>query len=137
MTDPVIEQADREAAWPVRATSYPPWNKDDWMAGLYDDSADIIKAFAKYRHTAQIAAAKAAREWQPIETAPRDGTPFLATTLVVNSQTGEQWWEPNVIWATDDNGDWDRGWGFDSYTHWQPISEPYAIRALSDAGEGE
>jgi len=63
-------------------------------------------------------------QWQPIETAPRDGTQILATTFVRNIRSGKGWWEPNVIWWTEDESEWDRGWSFDDYLFWQPIIAP-------------
>ncbi|WP_311270335.1 hypothetical protein [Sphingobium sp. WCS2017Hpa-17] len=84
------------------------------------------------------AAIKAMREeagWQPIETAPRDGTHFLATAIVRNVKTGARWWETYVIWADDETGeihpDCDHGWSnIDDYSHWMPLPAPPIDAAL-------
>jgi len=67
-------------------------------------------------------------DWQPMETAPRDGTPFLAIVPVRNRVTGERWHEMNVIWADDGDGcpEWERGWSFEDYTHWMRLPTPPA-----------
>ncbi|WP_311269605.1 DUF551 domain-containing protein [Sphingobium sp. WCS2017Hpa-17] len=77
--------------------------------------------------------------WQPIETAPRDGTHFLATAIVRNVKTDARWWETYVIWADDETGeihpDCDHGWSsIDDYSHWMPLPAP-PDAALK--GEGE
>ena len=60
-------------------------------------------------------------KWQPIETAPKDGTRFLAYEPRHEYRYYECWWE-------DDFRDWS-GWqdDFDSEpkpTHWMPLPEP-------------
>ena len=64
-------------------------------------------------------------EWQPIETAPKDGMNFDACDIYGERTT-------NVSWR---NGDW-RHWWIDNFgsmgyvrvehrlTHWMPIPEP-------------
>jgi hypothetical protein len=69
-------------------------------------------------------------DWQPIETAPKDGAEFQAWV----DYRGRGIWEPRCRY--DDNGAfqiWQRvdydceGWDTDSYafpTHWMPLPEP-------------
>ncbi len=62
-------------------------------------------------------------EWQPIETAPKDGTPFLAA--FDRGQIGVMYWES---WGDEpDEGSW-RGHWFehdeDRATHWMPLPKP-------------
>lgn len=63
-------------------------------------------------------------EWQPIETAPHDGTPVL-----VFSPGNVQWvgtWMPRT-WQDDGAGDWEGYYGGTSPrdpTHWMPLPEP-------------
>lgn len=93
----------------------------------------------KYRQVA-IAAINAMHGWQPIETAPRDGTHFLATAIVRNIKTDARWWETHVIWADDETGEvhpeCDHGWSrIEDYSHWMPLPPPPAIDAALK-GEG-
>ena len=73
-----------------------------------------------WRIVADAAIAVMQSRWQPIETAPRDGTEVLIThgrTTVV------AWWSDIFGWR-----DWgDIGWGGMqdvAPTHWQPLPEP-------------
>lgn len=66
-------------------------------------------------------------EWQKIETAPTDGTEFLAA-VEVHDQQGNWWWERNVISIDDETGDVPtsdpHGWTLEDYSHWMPLPEP-------------
>lgn len=69
-------------------------------------------------------------DWQPIETAPRDGTPVLiygpryknVTTALCDSNA-LHWWVVDELEdiASDDDGD-----GLEAMppTHWMPLPEP-------------
>lgn len=69
--------------------------------------------------------------WQPIESAPKDGTEILATTFRASYQS----WETKIVSWTDKYGD-DYKWiqesnsGTDDlipkthFTHWQPLPPP-------------
>lgn len=68
-----------------------------------------------------------AASWQVIETAPKDGSPFLAAT-VCQSMHGTEWWDMSVAV-------WDAGRGcandrfnadIDGFTHWRPLPPPPA-----------
>lgn len=91
-----------------------------------------------------VGTAIAASRWQPIETAPKDGTPILLTGG--NVDYGERYDEeafrpPCVV------GWWDRyGWRFCSYdsgcygdysgpTHWQSLLPSPKPAAVSEGGE--
>ena len=63
-------------------------------------------------------------KWQPIETAPRDGTVILAT-WIVNKRRGK-WTIQPVIFSC---GVWLHAWDEDEDlplepTHWMPLPEP-------------
>ena len=68
---------------------------------------------------AEIAALRAAREWRPIESAPRDGTRVLLWIAVSGTAPwaetaefdGDEWWR----------NDGDEICGENSPTHWQPV----------------
>ena len=66
-------------------------------------------------------------EWQPIESAPRDGTQFIATTMVSHID-GRRWRETHLIWCDDETGeihhDCEQGWQVDDYAYWQPLPAP-------------
>ena len=66
--------------------------------------------------------------WQPIETAPRDGTPFIAKAYVSSTKTGAKWEENHVIWCHDETGeihsDCEQGWQVDDYSLWMPLPAP-------------
>lgn len=65
--------------------------------------------------------------WQPIDTAPRDGTPFIAA-LWVKHTNGRSWQETHVVWCDDETGEidsaCDQGWSrVDDYVAWMPIPD--------------
>ena len=71
-----------------------------------------------------------ASQWQPIETAPKDGTRILA--VVVHSSAE---WSKNPIrdgfvgvvtayWTTFNKGGWVYHGLYGNLTHWQPLPEP-------------
>lgn len=70
------------------------------------------------------------REWQPIETAPKDGTIHIrglwVTVKGVKAKEFQQF-----IGFIDEDGDFkdmvyfdDFGWAAKDYTHWMPLPEP-------------
>ena len=66
-------------------------------------------------------------QWQPIETAPKDGTPIIGYQPERTPSIFEIWWQPNYI--LDDDGIWHGGW--DDYydlehepMYWKPINPP-------------
>lgn len=74
-------------------------------------------------------------EWQPIETAPRDETEFLAygpdpeMWQVVFYCPHEKW--PQYIWAVEDGATRHR----DAFTHWMPLPAPPALASMGESGE--
>lgn len=63
-------------------------------------------------------------KWQPIETAPKDGSVFIAHTprAKIRKVRLMQWLSPKMNWAVfgwkDMNGN------FHDPTHWMPLPEP-------------
>jgi hypothetical protein len=60
-------------------------------------------------------------EWQPIETAPKDGTEILAWDGSV--RTTAVWWVPGKQWSLVSPGEYAEDsevWP----THWMPLPEP-------------
>ena len=70
---------------------------------------------------------RAENAWQPIETAPKDGTRIVAGTRV-NHTSGYSFWDAHVVWFDDEEGeiasDAYQGWAWDDYTHWLPLPTP-------------
>ena len=62
-------------------------------------------------------------EWQPIETAPRDGGDFLASNFEVYGGFAQV-----VFWSDDRRmftvKDGDFGYGAKFFTHWMPLPNP-------------
>ena len=57
-------------------------------------------------------------EWQPIDTAPQDGSMILLWIEGYHPMTGG--WS----WYDADSGGWDTRIGFLPFTHWMPLPEP-------------
>lgn len=80
--------------------------------------------------------ADAMEDWLPIEAAPRDGDPFLATTMVCHVD-GRQWRETHLIWCDDETGevhpDCERGWQVEDYSYCLPLNR---LVAALDAEQG-
>jgi len=73
-------------------------------------------------------------EWQPIETAPKDGVKFLATVRVYSAHTGKlQYHQMDVISVDPETGeidlDDDRGWPLEAYEFWMPLPKPPTLTA--------
>jgi len=105
----------------VRATSLK-WRKaaDSIAATSRDrETADMLDAFA------DLLEARAARPspWQPIETAPKDGTCVL---LLCPHGQYVSWWdtEPIEWWMVSDNKFEPRPIRGAAPTHWQPLPAP-------------
>jgi len=65
-------------------------------------------------------------DWRPIETAPRDGTPFLLGKVrdEVPAFVSDEY---NIGWFGDSSGReyrMDGSEGFGEYTHWAPLTPP-------------
>lgn len=111
------------------------------------DNAAVLATISHHRTRAEQAEAKvaglvealrASQAWQPIETAPRDGTPVLA--CIENSVSYVAWTQ---------NGDakfWGRQWAFlvdhegsvhtFNPTHWLPLPKP-PLRTQPQASTGD
>jgi len=65
--------------------------------------------------------------WQPIETAPRDGTPFLASIWVRVNDCAPGWRIYVVGYDAEFdemNSDYESGWDLEDYAFWQPLPLP-------------
>lgn len=71
-----------------------------------------------------------APQWQPIESAPKDGTAVLATSAHMTGPNGEP-----VAWAAvfdQERGRWTATWDgepLNDATHWQPLPAPLEVSA--------
>ena len=57
-------------------------------------------------------------EWQPISTAPKDGTPFLASVLRGKNRYSTVLSYDRILWWI-----WRKGYRFRA-THWMPLPDP-------------
>jgi hypothetical protein len=93
------------------------WNKEALKEAL--EGCYAID-FAAQQHAAQVA-----RDWQPIETAPRDGTYILLGWFLEGGGGGHPevafWHSTKQLWCSSRllNAE-----GYYSPTHWQPLPEP-------------
>lgn len=60
-------------------------------------------------------------EWQPIETAPKDGTRFLAPSIDSKTITIGRWEKTGEYWDDLTVGHLNKKW---KPKHWQPLPEP-------------
>jgi hypothetical protein len=92
---------------------------DDWF--VENDGQRLVLDPEKVK--AAFEARVALQGWQPIETAPRDGKPFLAWE---NEDRGpfKCWWHEN--WLSDEAYWDDHACTEPQPTHWQPLPQPPA-----------
>jgi len=64
-------------------------------------------------------------QWQPIESAPKDGTKILCyhPSLFAYNETWEEW-QMVLVWDGDKWTDLDEGYEANHPTHWQPLPKP-------------
>lgn len=74
-----------------------------------------------YRLAANIIREAYAQAWQPIETAPKDGTNILGCVQAVQRSQGEMFWYKDR-WVTWDGENHTRTVMYP--THWMPLPEP-------------
>lgn len=84
---------------------------DEWSLGR-----------AVYLKRAREIIAMCQPQWQPIATAPRDGTWFLAVTA------GADWWRPRIVRFYDERDRFPKHENMSPWsvapTHWMPLPEP-------------
>lgn len=106
-----IMQAAREAV----AATYNSGCTHEIYAGAWDDYG-MVQAAAK-----AIAAERARHQWQPIETAPKDGTHILIKPVRPFNPICE------AFWVDDDGGYWSDGFAScvdADVSHWMPLLPP-------------
>lgn len=115
ITDEMVE-AGAEAADPH------PWYQP--TGDFIVDSTYREDRLSRARRCIEAALAKAkAEEWRPIDTAPRDGLPFLAINKRVNNWYEVVYWDGGrLMWGTNDG----LYYHPNLYTHWRPIPSPPA-----------
>lgn len=126
MSATTVTHADREAAWPYAGFHCLPDRqmRERWFSGYYDnlEQGKAIRAFARHRQSAERGEA-----WRPIETAPKDGTWFLAYWPVQTFEDRIQ----TTRWLHGDCRFVDASDFMDHIqpTHWQPLpTPPEAVR---------
>lgn len=122
-------------------------NRNGMQGNRHEDSASQTQDFGVvaegYRethrrpvpHNSRQSRAENMSEWQDIETAPRDGTEFLAWDSVAqkmdvaymyNVSTREPLWVPRQVQMDGEYGPLGDEFGCDhrNITHWMPLPEP-------------
>lgn len=135
------EDEAKDCFWAI----YPEWVQAKGH-GISTEAARTILAERAEAAEAEVSKLKAQVEWQPIETAPKDGTAVIIavpdrahTDFIV----GEAYFDPEHYgdgdwwWANTDYGDYHGGpvseVNYNHPTHWRPLpAPPSQARALSD-----
>lgn len=97
------------------------------VEGTSQPSVRAVSAIAKAIHDA-VMAERERGHWQPIETAPKDGTPIdlWGVNHLHPQKTGRRatdvTWGPVRDWMGRERADWQHGMAEDfEPTHWQPL----------------
>lgn len=83
----------------------------EWHDAIYDAILSRLQAFA----------APQAPQWQPIETAPRDGTIILLYSREAEVCFGRWHKNPAIEWLASSNGFDSVAFPKDAFTHWMPL----------------
>jgi hypothetical protein len=94
---------------------------DDTMLALDERAVEAFNDWQDARRAVRTELKPGGAEWQPINTAPKDGTPVLggnhAWVCEVHYAEGYGWYEKNN-YPTD-------SWGGETFpTHWMPLPQP-------------
>lgn len=76
------------------------------------------------QHADRLRALLAEREWQPIETAPKDGTEVLLWIDDDEESPRKGHWEPRLSLNRPHKWSVAYGWCEDKPTHWMPLPAP-------------
>lgn len=114
----------------IQRSAYLMAAKHDWLM----DAVKEIEAAISTR------APSVGEGWRPIETAPRDGTPFLATTRVYDHSSGKfSHHDTHIVWADDETGEIaneaEQGWRLEDYEFWRPLPAPPSASQPRPEGE--
>lgn len=100
----------------------PETDKEAFFAGCAEYQQRLFGESAVDQLRGQVAALEAEREWQPIETAPKDGTWQVVARLNQDNVT-PTWWE-RASWI-EKRSQWSSSGGVCKPTHWMPLpSQP-------------
>ena len=121
-TAPVTDEKLREAVAHVKDA----YGDNCWLP--YEDE-DGAKAFSVIESAlSELAHRRAEQTWQPIETAPKDGTKVLLGRFVLNCPEGKNGRMAVDFWHTVNPHGYE-GWGkfntrYWPATHWMPLPTP-------------
>ena len=102
-----------------------------------DDSGYAVKFEDYCKLEAELAALKAENEWQPIETAPKDGTVFLGYKRGQFRECYKVTRDDCDMWCFGGTSGADDLFPNIKPTHWMPLPKPPAIDAAMSQGEQE
>lgn len=118
-----VSQEAREAY--LSMNMLPEFDAADVRAGRWDNTTGL-QAFAKFEQSIRQSAERG-EAWRPIETAPKDGTPFLAAIYVCHNDEPRRW-DMHVIGYDAAYGEmnsyFETGWEIEDYAFWQPLPTP-------------
>jgi hypothetical protein len=121
------------------------------VSGQKYTSQDVLKTIYCAMQAARTPSADVGDGWQPIGTAPKDGTPILLASPVGNeTRISVGFWDAEFALGWDEAAErssWRSAWtdgtvasfSYEEYTelhptHWRPLPDPPALAAQQEGG---
>jgi hypothetical protein len=138
--DDIIRLVERARGRASAMRIAPPGGKlsSKTAADEFEGAIDALLAALAAKHDpVELTAVTPHNGWQPIETAPKDGTPFLCfhhdTEFSPPTSIDLIWYEPSIKTYTMDG---DNEVPFAGITHWMPLPPPPALSRADGGIEG-